>query len=911
MIIKPLALNPPINATLVSDGAGLEKIRSFFARSIEQKATILGWDIETTPTKDFFWRKCRTMQVGNTNEQYVIDLLAFCDGNSDILTDNQGHYGKNLTKHIQPVLDTLSLVVCSKDFLKVGVNLGFEYEVNRWNFGLRTFNFFSCDMVERVIYAGFHSLKDYGFYSMEEMMLRYFGSQIDKSLQESFNLTDPLTQAQVDYAALDTRLPLAIRSLQSVILSGTTPDALKKAGKIGLANQLEHLPKIIFGDDLREVAKIENDAIGAFIDMHIHGDRLDKSRWNKRIEKRKEEMIAALAELDKYLLPVVGSKHDIITEAQLDQAEAAWKASKCVPDEQFRLKAAIRLERTNPVIKAQLEDQLAQFIAARKAETENLKTRFMQMRKLRNMQLKIVEKAAGEALINYASGAQLLNVLRGLHKDLKNLEDTEDETLEMHEHIPVMAALRNYRGISKEISTYGLSWTQEWITKPCKEEGWLHPGDGRLHCKFNQTEAETGRSSSSQPNAQNLPQDEEVRSCFIADPPNENIRISCCCDSDTTNPTGEHFICDACGKVCQTKPEEYVIVTADMSGAELRIIAELADDPIWIGAFSRGEDVHSVGTEIMYAELWPTLTVRSIENPESWPVNSKERITIIIDGKEKQVPPCAYFAKKPNGELAREKCKCPEHNHLRNDNKSTNFLLAYGGGPTTLAKRIKKALQKAKDIMELHSQKFPRIWAYLEQSGKRAKMLKRAFDMFGRRRLFPEPTWELAIFKAKEDREKKLRYPDEIIEKNIADWIAKTGQKPKGKIAEIDSEYYLLSHRAPTDKEIANAFKAMHGSIERQGKNHCIQGTNATIAKLAMGCGYDSKEGKPFLWHTLPLYKAILIKFVHDELVVQVPKRYGEKVAALIGDAFRRAAAEKMKKVVMEFDKNIASHWKK
>ena len=102
----------------------------------------------------------------------------------------------------------------------------------------------------------------------------------------------------------------------------------------------------------------------------------------------------------------------------------------------------------------------------------------------------------------------------------------------------------------------------------------------------------------------------------------------------------------------------------------------------------------------------------------------------------------------------------------------------------------------------------------------------------------------------------------------------------------------------------------MTNGITRQGKNMRIQGTNATIAKIAMGSGY-CPDGKPFLWHTLPLYKAKLIKFVHDELVVQCPKRYGKQVAELIGDAFKRAAAIKMKRVIMEFDYAIETYWKK
>ena len=86
-------------------------------------------------------------------------------------------------------------------------------------------------------------------------------------------------------------------------------------------------------------------------------------------------------------------------------------------------------------------------------------------------------------------------------------------------------------------------------------------------------------------------------------------------------------------------------------------------------------------------------------------------------------------------------------------------------------------------------------------------------------------------------------------------------------------------------------------------------GTGTRIS-LPSFIGYD-KDGKPYLWHILPQYKAKLLKFVHDELVVQCPKRFGEKVAFEIGDAFKRAAAEKMKKVIMEFDYAVASYWKK
>jgi DNA polymerase I-like protein with 3'-5' exonuclease and polymerase domains len=345
-----------------------------------------------------------------------------------------------------------------------------------------------------------------------------------------------------------------------------------------------------------------------------------------------------------------------------------------------------------------------------------------------------------------------------------------------------------------------------------------------------------------------------------------------------------------------------------MSGAELRIIAEDSGDPVWILAFAKGEDVHSVGTELLYEDIWLNETLRSIFHPDKWTLQDcKDEVVLEIDkggGKVKKIGPCAYYAYKDNGELAHHKCDCPMHKERRDHNKATNFLLAYGGGAPTLAKRIKQPLKVAKHLMALHEEKNPKIWAYLKKSGEKAGREFKAFDLYGRRRLLPEPTYERATENCKEYNEQKLRLSEADIAMNINAFILAKGRKPTA------DEKFELTHRKPTASEIGQSYYQMSNSIERQGKNMRIQGTNASIAKIAMGCGYDP-DGKPFLWHTLPLYRAKLIKFVHDELVVQCPKQYSKQVAALIGDAFKRAAAIKMKQVIMEFDYNIAAYWSK
>ena len=70
-----------------------------------------------------------------------------------------------------------------------------------------------------------------------------------------------------------------------------------------------------------------------------------------------------------------------------------------------------------------------------------------------------------------------------------------------------------------------------------------------------------------------------------------------------------------------------------MSGAELRIIAELAQAKSWIMAFAKGQDVHSVSTEILEPVKWPALACKG---GEKWFDPEKN--------KEIELPPCAYYA---------------------------------------------------------------------------------------------------------------------------------------------------------------------------------------------------------------------------------------------------------------------------
>ena len=811
-------LNPPMNITLVTPTEGLDKLKAWADALLAQPVPICGHDTETNVTADFWFRRVRSIQIGDKENQFVIDLLTFA-GSEEALIASQGNYGKNNNGIYDAIFAILDPILCTGKVLKVGQNLAFEYEVNLWNFGRRIWHLYSTDLAERVIQAGGNiSLKQYAKFSMLALVERYFKKTIDKSKQKSFDLSTPLTQEQIEYAALDIRMPLALR-----------------------LKQLE----IIVPAQLLTTVTIEDDALGSYTDMHLTGQNMDDARWLKRIEAVKARRIDEIKTLDETFIPIVGRKSEAIDHAEITRREKIWREGFETPTEAEVAKAAeVRLEKDKEK-KEILRVELKNLKEHRRLMKAEAKAAYSELSKIRTAKTKIIEKCEGEAFLNYGSNSQLLTAVKTF-RGMGTIDSVGDDTLIKFNDRPYIQVLRKYRKGKKETGTYGEQWTQRWITKPCKEEGWRHPGDGRLHCLFNQLEAETGRSSSSKPNAQNLPHDDEVRACFICDPPDE------------------------------AEPEGYVIVTVDMSGAELRIIAELAGAKSWIMAFAKDQDVHSVSTEILYPEKWPTLRATQIKDKKTGLMVPYE-CEYYQQAKERTVLPNGQVIEQ--GDLLRKKCKCPGHNELRNGTKATNFLLCYGGGPDALADALGCSLETAKALMKLHESKFPDVWRYLERSGEDAKEYGEARDLYGRRRLFIEPTVETATAWFESFEEEKLELSDEEQEANIKAFKIKELREPK------EDEVWRLTHRSPTPNEVRQAMRAMMGSIARRGKNHCIQGSNASIIKRSLGCGFDA-HGKPYLWHTLPQYKAKLLNMVHDELVLQVPKRHADEVARISSRRF-------------------------
>jgi DNA polymerase-1 len=182
----------------------------------------------------------------------------------------------------------------------------------------------------------------------------------------------------------------------------------------------------------------------------------------------------------------------------------------------------------------------------------------------------------------------------------------------------------------------------------------VNPETGRVHTCFNQAVAATGRLSSSDPNLQNIPirteLGREIRRAFIAERGN-------------------------------------LLISADYSQIELRVLAHLAGDETLISAFQAGEDIH-------------------------------DRTALKVFG--------------PTSGLDRYE--------LRRRAKIINYALLYGKTAFTLAKDIGVTPQAAQEFIDAYFSGFPRVRSFIDRILEEARVTGIVKTMFGRRRLVPELT---------------------------------------------------------------------------------------------------------------------------------------------------------------------------
>ena len=348
--LNPSELKPPMNVVVVTPDSGLEELRSFISEKLA-KPSAAGLDTETNWCNEFSTRKIRTIQIGDKERQFVIDLLSFA-GSPEALSDNQGQY--KLHPCFKPVIDILYPLLCDNKVLKVGQNLSFEYIVLYWSFGIRIWHLFSTDLAERVIQAGLISLKRMPEFSMREIFGRRFGVLVDKNEQDSFDLCTPLTEKQILYAALDVRLPLSMRE-----------------------SQIREMTR----DQLLSTAQIENDALGAYADMHLNGMRINKETWLKRIDEVLANRLDELKILDEEFIKVVGRKTEQMDFEELKRREDHWRNDFETPSAAEMSKAeAVRATR-DPVQKALLKAELEAMKKARAEQKAEAKKHYSELSK--------------------------------------------------------------------------------------------------------------------------------------------------------------------------------------------------------------------------------------------------------------------------------------------------------------------------------------------------------------------------------------------------------------------------------------------------------------------------------------------------------------------------------------------------
>ena len=243
--------------------------------------------------------------------------------------------------------------------------------------------------------------------------------------------------------------------------------------------------------------------------------------------------------------------------------------------------------------------------------------------------------------INISSHKQ---ILEAFHKIGINVDNTNEREISLVDH-PAAVELLNYRGLDKILTSYGGSFLDK-----------IHPFTQRIHADFQQIGTETGRFSCKEPNMQQMP--EEFRECVSL--------------------------------------KDHVIVGADYSQIELRILAELSGDKNFIKAFTSGEDMHKSTAALMFGVPLDSVT-------------KEQRFTA----------------------------------------KSINFGIAYGMGPGKLMDTLNTEARKngstvhtfpeVRGMFDRYRKTYFQVNKWLQEAANKAFISGESETMYGRKRFYTRP----------------------------------------------------------------------------------------------------------------------------------------------------------------------------
>ena len=257
-----------------------------------------------------------------------------------------------------------------------------------------------------------------------------------------------------------------------------------------------------------------------------------------------------------------------------------------------------------------------------------------------------IRTEAGEPNLNINSARQLGEVLFGKMRIAEKPKMTktkqfctdEDYLQSFARKHRIVDLILEYRGVKKLLSTYVEALPQL-----------VNRSTGRIHTSFNQAVTATGRLSSTNPNLQNIP---------VRDDMGRRIR-----------------------KAFIPSDDDHLLLSADYSQVELRLMAHLSGDESLIAAFEHGEDIHSA-------------TAAKLFNKTLEEVTSEERRRA----------------------------------------KTANFGIIYGISAFGLSQRLEIPRKEAKDIIDGYFASYPKVKEYMDNVVEKAREEGFVSTIFGRRR---------------------------------------------------------------------------------------------------------------------------------------------------------------------------------
>ena len=331
-----------------------------------------------------------------------------------------------------------------------------------------------------------------------------------------------------------------------------------------------------------------------------------------------------------------------IADYAAEDADITWQLYEFLREEMK--------DRTIQKIYKEIEEPLITVLADMEEEGVGFDSKQMEVlaeelqESIGKIQKEIYEEAGTE--FNVASPKQVGEVLFGKmelpyrwRKTKSGQYSTNEEKLsELAEEHKIAGQVLEYRALTKLLSTYVKALPKM-----------VNSRTGRIHTSFNQALAATGRLSSNNPNLQNIPirteEGRKVRKAFVP------------------------------------RSEEFVLLAADYSQVELRLIAEMSGDENMLDAFQNGRDIHRATAAGVFEVDYEAVT-----------------------------------------------------DDQRRSAKTVNFSIIYGAGATNLSNQLDISRKEAGQLIDQYFKTYPGLKRYMEEIVKSARETEYVETLSGRRR---------------------------------------------------------------------------------------------------------------------------------------------------------------------------------